>query len=148
MKLCSKCAIRKEESEFYVKDSSKGRLHAHCKQCYREHRKTFYKQHYTLYANQYRLRAKQRRERLRKDFHDKMLEYLSDKQCVICAENDIRVLEFDHINPQDKLFNISQAVRLDKKWFDVIEEIKKCRILCANCHKKHTASQANWYKNI
>lgn len=75
-----------------------------------------------------------------------MLEYLSTRACVICNENDVRVLEFDHLDQKTKTFTISQAVRLNYSWDDVLLEIEKCRILCANCHKKHTATQGNWYK--
>ena len=75
-----------------------------------------------------------------------MLEYLRDKFCVVCGESDVRALEFDHIDPACKSFNISQSVKLGHRWERVVEEIKKCRILCANCYKKHTSSQYGWYK--
>ena len=75
-----------------------------------------------------------------------MLKYLNGKGCAVCNETDIRTFEFDHINPITKKFNISQAVKLGYRWSDVEEEISKCRILCANCHKKHAAEQRGWYK--
>lgn len=77
-----------------------------------------------------------------------MLEFMTGKSCVDCGEDDIRVLELDHIVPSKKKFNISQAVTLGFSWEDVLLEIKKCRILCANCHKKRTAQQFNWYKAL
>lgn len=45
-------------------------------------------------------------------------------------------LDFDHRNPQEKTFNISQKLRLSRK--TLLKEIKKCRILCANCHRHRT----------
>ena len=147
-KVCSKCGIDKLLTNYYVKDSRSNRLHAQCKECYKEHRKTFYADHYAKYRELYRARANARRERLRKEFRENMLKYLRISECAICAEDDIRVLEFDHINPEEKSFSISQAVKLGRSWSEVEAEIKKCRVLCANCHKKHTASQANWYKNL
>jgi len=75
-----------------------------------------------------------------------MFEYMSTKACANCGEVDIRVLELDHLNPQTKRFTISQAVKLGYGWDDVLTEIKKCQVLCANCHKKRTAQQFNWYK--
>ncbi len=83
---------------------------------------------------------------MREEYRRNMLHFLSDKKCSICAESDIRTLEFDHINPTTKQFSISQAVRLGYSWGDILKEIEKCRILCANCHKKHTALQTGWYK--
>ncbi len=76
-----------------------------------------------------------------------MIEYLSDKQCVQCAESDNRVLEFDHLDPSLKSFGIATALRDGYSWEATLAEIAKCRILCANCHKKHTANQFNWYKS-
>lgn len=148
MRICTKCTIEKSETDFFVKDKVSGRLHAQCKECYKEHRKTFYAEHYEKYKPIYRKRAQARREMLRTEFREGILTYLTNKSCVICGESDIRTLEFDHLNPSEKLFSISQAVKLGYRWPKVIEEIKKCRILCANCHKKHTAMQSNWYKNI
>jgi 5-methylcytosine-specific restriction endonuclease McrA len=75
-----------------------------------------------------------------------MLKYLDGKSCELCGEVDIRTFEFDHVTPAEKNFSISQAVSLGHSWDDVDEEINKCRILCANCHKKQTAEQFGWYK--
>ena len=77
-----------------------------------------------------------------------MLEYLSDKSCADCGESDIRVLELDHLDPTTKVFSISQAVKLGHSWNSVMNEINKCQILCANCHKKRTAQQFGWYKAL
>ena len=146
MKVCSKCSDAKLESEFFIKDKASGKLHAQCKECYKAHRKTFYASHYAKYGDLYRKRSQEYRMMLRTEFRNNMLEYLKDKECIICGENDIRVLEFDHVDPTKKSFAISQSVRMGYRWPDVEEEIKKCRILCSNCHKKHTADQAKWYK--
>ena len=76
-----------------------------------------------------------------------MFAFLSDQACAVCGEHDIRVLELDHIDPTKKKFTISQAVRLGFAWDEVLQEIAKCQILCANCHRKRTAEQYGWYKN-
>ena len=148
MKICSKCSLPKPEAEYFVKDKKSGRLHAQCKACYREHRKTYYAEHYEKYKTLYRSRAKERRHTLKREFQDNIIAYLTGKCCSICNESDMRTLEFDHINPDTKLFSVSQAVKLGYRWKDIAIEIQKCRILCANCHKKHTASQQGWYKNL
>ena len=147
MKDCSKCGVNKSPDQYYIKDSKTGRLHAQCKACYKEHRKTYYKKHYKSYREQYLARAKARRKRVREEFRTNMLTYLSDKKCSMCGEADIRVLEFNHIDPARKSFSISQAVRLGYKWYEVKQEISKCEILCANCHKKVTSEQFGWYKS-
>ena len=77
-----------------------------------------------------------------------MLNYLKGKSCVSCGEDDIRTFEFDHIDPSLKSFNIARGISDLSNWDQVLTEIKKCRILCANCHKKRTAIQQGWYKSI
>lgn len=146
MRICTKCFESKDEKDYYVKDKKSNRLHTQCKQCYKEHRKTYHAEHYARYHEAYLQRAKIRRIELRGEFRQNMLEYLKDKACVVCGESDMRVLEFDHIDPSNKIFSISQAVKYGYRWHKVMDEIQKCRILCANCHKRRTASQYNWYK--
>ena len=66
-----------------------------------------------------------------------VLAYLKDHPCVDCGETDPIVLEFDHL--RDKVFNISEA---SKYGFDRIkEEIDKCEVRCANCHRRKTYLQ-------
>ncbi len=148
MRKCTKCEIIKDEKDFFVKDKTSGRLHTQCKLCYKEHRKTYYRTHYQKYHQAYLDRAKRYRNLLHTEYRNNMLAYLHGKQCAICGEDDIRTFEFDHVEPHEKEFNISQAVKLGYRWGAVEKEISKCRILCANCHKKHTAEQRGWYKTI
>ena len=147
MKICSKCKLTKLETEYFVKDKKKGRLHAECKNCYREHRKVYYQEHYQKYGDEYRLRAKKRRDIIRADLKSRMKKYLCDKKCEMCGENDIVVLDFDHIIPKNKSFSIASGIRNGKNWDDILKEIKKCRILCANCHRRVTAKQNDWYRD-
>lgn len=60
--------------------------------------------------------------------------------CSICRENDWRCLDFDHIDPKTKLVSVSKAVTGRWSKEKILEEITKCQILCANCHRKKTLS--------
>lgn len=146
MRTCTKCGITKPETDFFIREQATGRLHAQCKGCYKQHRKTYYTAHYQKYKAAYLLRAKKRREILRDEYHANMRAYMTDKGCVVCGEKEMCVLELDHIDPSKKRFNISQAVKFGYKWEEVLEELKNCQVLCANCHKRRTAQQFNWYK--
>ena len=54
--------------------------------------------------------------------------------CAYCSENDPLCLDFHH-NSEGKDLKISSAVdRWGKK--RILNEIKKCVVLCANCHRK------------
>lgn len=62
-------------------------------------------------------------------------EYKLSLSCLSCGETHPACLEFHHINPQEKKFTIGrQERRVSLK--SLQEEIAKCRVLCANCHRK------------
>lgn len=51
-------------------------------------------------------------------------------KCVKCGSVDN--LEFDHINPADKLFTIGQMWSLNNTVY--VTELNKCQLLCTSCH--------------
>lgn len=58
-------------------------------------------------------------------------------ECEICGfkyngENAV-CFDFHHINPKEKKYNPSTALRLSKEERD--EELSKCLLVCANCHR-------------
>lgn len=82
----------------------------------------------------------------RKVFYDRLRLYCVDNPCEVCGETDYTVLEFDHIDSRKKTASISTMVVQLRKWKVIEEELKKCRVLCSNCHKRRTAKQLRWYK--
>ena len=56
--------------------------------------------------------------------------------CVDCGNDDIDVLDFDHRNPAEKLFTIGCS--LGKAFKILLQEVLKCELRCANCHRKKT----------
>lgn len=69
-------------------------------------------------------------------------QYLIDSKqapCQACGESyHYSVMEYHHINPESKRFKLSAASSgnvsgLTKEMID--EEIAKCCLLCANCHR-------------
>ena len=71
----------------------------------------------------------------------KLFDYLSDKFCVDCGENDPIVLEFDHRDLKDKFKSIAKMLSGHYSWRSLEKEISKCDIRCANCHRKKTYRQ-------
>jgi len=51
------------------------------------------------------------------------------------------MLVFDHINPAEKRREVTQMIHRSYGRKTIEEEIKKCRILCANHHQKRTIQQ-------
>lgn len=85
------------------------------------------------------------RSDVRNSVSDYICNYLSKNPCSICGESDIRVLEFDHVDPTTKSFNIGDR---SNRGIDLVSaEISKCRVLCANCHRRHTSATQNHYKH-
>ena len=55
--------------------------------------------------------------------------------CSHCGEDSPATLNFHHRDPSTKLFNISDAAASTKVSEEqLIDEISKCDVLCANCH--------------
>lgn len=56
-------------------------------------------------------------------------------KCFLCGYNRcLNALVFHHTNPQEKKFHVSEGTFNGKSQDEVIEESKKCVLLCSNCH--------------
>jgi hypothetical protein len=141
MKLCNSCNKEKDESEFSFRNKRLNTFASKCKQCHSEYVKTHYSQNKIRYINRARISSDVYRDRNRQN----MIKYLSDKKCIECGINDIRVLDFDH--KHSKHLEISKMMG-SYSWKSILKEIEKCDILCANCHRIKTSKQFNTYKNI
>lgn len=57
--------------------------------------------------------------------------------CSVCGYNkNLAALEFHHINPSDKEFNIDNRSLSNLSMQKLRGEVSKCALLCANCHKE------------
>jgi L-lactate utilization protein LutB len=71
---------------------------------------------------------------------DWLKEYKKSLQCVECGESHPACLDFHHINPKEKSFALGRINKfLSVKLLQ--NEIAKCRVLCANCHRKEHYQQ-------
>lgn len=60
---------------------------------------------------------------------------LKGGKCEICGYDEcVDALEFHHINPNDKSFNIGDKLLWNRE--KLAEEAKKCMLLCCNCHRE------------
>lgn len=71
-------------------------------------------------------------EKVRKIRIREMKEERLAAGCVDCSITDRRVLNFDHRNPSEKLFNIGTGFGHSIK--SIIAELNKCDVVCRNCH--------------
>lgn len=144
MKVCFNCKISKDNDFFCKSSRNKDGLQSWCKSCVSAARmKRYYDNRETERENGNR-RNREAVARNRK----LIWNYLKTHPCVDCGESDPIVLEFDHIDPKTKINSISNLAKQYHAWDSIQLEIEKCQVRCANCHRKRTAKQFNWYKNI
>lgn len=61
-------------------------------------------------------------------------EYLEKNPCVDCGNDNLVVLDFDHVRGE-KVANISKMVSTGRSLSSLLREIEKCEVRCANCHR-------------
>lgn len=139
-KICSRCNENMDIECFPIKNKRTGQRLSKCRDCKRE------------YDREYWQTTKERRSPIKKvnslncvrRNYVYLLEHLKKNPCVICGETDPIVLTFDHLDPETKIECVSQMAGWAMSIENIQEEIDKCRILCANCHFRHTAKQMNY----
>ena len=142
MKTCATCKEEKTESEFNRKKSSRDGLQHTCRKCSQLTSKQYYKDNRSKHIKQIGERRKRNIQRNR----EFIWSWLTSHPCVDCGESDPIVLEFDHQHNKEKA--ISDAVRHAWSLKKLKEEINKCVVRCANCHRRKTAKDFGWNKAL
>lgn len=112
-KVCSSCHQKKPISEFYAQPNHKHGVMSLCKECFNKFCMERWKQRKITYIRQ-----------------------LGGK-CQSCGlelnNHNSAVFDFHHINPQEKEY-VWTKLRLfsDSR---IQDELAKCQLLCANCHR-------------
>lgn len=107
---CPQCQEIKEinRENFYIRKNT-SKPHAWCKKCNDK----------IAYAKQL--------ERKRK-----AVEYKGNKCCICGYNRYVGALDFHHIDPSKKDFNISEL--RSYTWEHIKKEVDKCILVCKNCH--------------
>ena len=105
-----------------------------CRPCRAAYKQEHYKANKQRYIDQ--AAASKRKLRLERTMF--LLEFFKEHPCTDCGEQDPVVLEFDHL--RDKSFDIGQALSY-RNWQSILDEIAKCEVVCANCHRRRTAQR-------
>lgn len=123
-KSCSKCG-----SEYQKR---KGKT-SYCPSCQREYAKENYHQNKERYFKHAKIRDQ------------KLDQVINERKDVPCKDCGVKyppfVMDFDHINPENKEFSISRMRRSRMAFKKIIAEIEKCDVVCANCHRIRTNDQ-------
>ena len=113
-KVCTQCKIEKDESEFYNNKRNPDGLDYYCKDCRKE----------TTSNSTYDV----------KKYAENTQAFVESlkTECCKCGEDRPWVIQFHHINPDEKKFGIAGCGTRSRT--AIWEEVKKCVCLCSNCH--------------
>lgn len=141
------------ESRLIYYTNNRGKILDNCKRYYnlkkdsfKEKRKLYAKEYYEKnklklsdYAKKYYLLNKKKVDERNKKYRAKILAIYrnlkSKLECKVCGEKHIYCLEFHHKDRALKKDTVSRLLN-NGSIEAVINEMKKCDVLCSNCHRK------------
>ncbi len=126
---------------FSFRYKKEGKYNSWCKQCVNNHGRNRWN---NSLSEEYKIRKNEKTKILKDTLRNLVYEYLLEHPCVVCGESDPVVLDFDHIN--NKHSDISSLIKSGCSIETINQEINKCQVLCANCHRRKTAKEFKWYK--
>lgn len=137
MKQCTRCLNFKNENEFSAHSGYADGLSYWCRECLKQYRKS-YREANLDSARQYN--NDWRAERI-KWFQD----LKSNTPCVDCNKiYEPYCMDYDHVFERGpKLKNVSRMVLDNTPKETILEEIKKCDLVCLLCHNKRTYDRFN-----
>jgi len=66
------------------------------------------------------------------------------KGCQECGYNDRAVsLDYHHTNSENKEMSVAERITRGHSKKNIREEVEKCRVLCANCHRANSFNKIN-----
>ena len=132
-KQCISCNELKLLNEFAF---SKGKPREKCKVCLKEYMNNHYASNKKTYLDNVKTRQK--------EIYNWFYDYKQTLKCEKCGENHPGCLDFHHLDPNNKDFNISDGGKMSKK--RILNEVNKCIVLCSNCHRKLHWGERNTLK--
>lgn len=136
-KRCSKCRRRRSLAAFSRHKRRSDGLQSNCKSCMAERSRKSKRWLQPIWQ----LRRISLCERNRRS----ILDYLRCHPCLDCGEPDPVVLEFDHVGQKHR--DLSTMVSHGYSWRRIRQEIARCEVRCANCHRRKTARERFWYRD-
>ncbi|MET0647698.1 MAG: hypothetical protein ABW208_13870 [Pyrinomonadaceae bacterium] len=131
MKICSGCSTWKAEGEFSRKGGS---LQSKCKPCQPAYNRLYYQRNKSRFIAKNRRNKKRQRERLRA-----ILLGIKQQTCQDCGGIfHPWAMELDHRDGTKKEAAVANLVSKGCTDARLLEEIGKCDVVCANCHRMRT----------
>src|SRR4051794_2706866 len=122
MQTCTRCGESKEAEAFGYRNVARGKRHRACKTCVAAYGRDHYARNRQIYITRSARNMRMRRQALK----ERIWLYLAKHPCVDCGEADALVLEFDHLDPANKLSEIYWLVQRTYAWNSILAEIERC----------------------
>lgn len=130
MKECNKCRKIKDLSCFRP-HRTRG-LQSSCIEC----RAVYNRAHYVKDREKYRSRTKVANAEKKKKFFE-FIDSFKDLPCTDCSRCwPPEAMDFDHLPQFEKEYGISRMWHKSEE--EILEEVKKCELVCACCHRIRT----------
>lgn len=133
-KTCTKCQLTLSIEEFYFKKP--GLRRAICKKCQNANHRSWYEAN----MEHVKARASAANKRIRAELRE-LVQSLKEKDpCKDCKRRfPYYVMEYDHIS-SNKRSEVSNLIGHSSRK-TLLDEIAKCDLVCANCHRIRTFSR-------
>jgi hypothetical protein len=127
-KTCSKCKASKPVSEFNFRNTASGARQSYCKECGKGFTRSHYRNNKRQYLDRNVRSYMKRRELVRQ---------MKSRACADCGvQYPFYVMDFDHREGEIKEYELNRIDRMTIQ--AILREIKKCDVVCANCHRVRT----------
>jgi len=94
-------------------------------------RREYFKQYYQNNSDYFKEHARKREREIKEFIRQQKVGLF----CMRCGNADIRVLDFHHIDSSTKEGTIEHMVKGAWSKDRILQELAKCEVLCANCHR-------------
>lgn len=121
------------------KKAPKNLPYGYCRECQREYGRAYRSGLIPKVGQDERQRRQAEKRKIKKARSKVMVDKLRDVPCADCGvKYPTWIMDFDHRNPAEKLANVSSLRASGGSEKRIQEEIAKCDLVCANCHRKRT----------
>lgn len=129
-KVCRQCKKTKPINNFFADAKSNDGVSPRCKECTAKYLNKFYRKDIE------RRREKSRNVAFNRGIDSAFFvyDYLIRSGGCPCGETRIECLMFHHKNEEQKEFNISESLSGNLTNAEILNEIRKCVVVCSNCH--------------
>jgi len=129
-KICITCKEKKDILQFNLNKCRKDGRQNFCRDCGQKRSRKYYDENKEKHREVTAARRKRQRKRIRG-----FINSIKELNPCPCGEPTFVCLDFHHLTGKD----IGIAELTNQAWAKekMLEEMRKCVILCSNCHRKH-----------